>query len=198
MYTGIITDLGRVRRVAETEAGRRLEIEATYDMADIALGASVACNGTCFTVAEKGPNWFAADASFETLSCTTVGRWQVGMAVNLERSLRVGDELGGHMVLGHVDGVGRLEGRQAEGENARLRFSVPPELARFIAHKGSITVDGVSLTVNEADGTCFSVNIIPHTLRQTTLGDLAVSDQVNIEVDVMARYAGRLLERSEQ
>ena len=197
MFTGIITDVGRVLRVAETAAGRRLEIETAHDMDDIVLGASVACNGTCFTVDEKGPNWLAADASFETLACTTVGRWQAGTPINLERSLRIGDELGGHMVLGHVDGVGRLEESRAEGENMRLTFAAPPEIARFIARKGSITVDGVSLTVNEAEETRFSVNIIPHTLRHTTLGNLADGDPVNLEVDVMARYASRLMERGE-
>ncbi|MHA1564165.1 MAG: riboflavin synthase [Alphaproteobacteria bacterium] len=197
MYTGIITDVGRVLRVAKTAAGRRLEIETAYNMDDIALGASVACNGTCFTVDEKGSNWLAADASFETLACTTVGRWQAGMPVNLERSLRVGDELGGHMVLGHVDGVGQLEESVAEGENMRLTFAAPAEICRFIARKGSITVDGVSLTVNVAEETRFSVNIIPHTLRHTTLGNLSEGDPVNLEVDVMARYASRLLERSE-
>ncbi len=197
MYTGIITDVGRVLRVAETEAGRRLEIETSYDMDGIDLGASVACNGTCFTVDEKGANWLAADASFETLACTTVGRWQAGTPINLERSLRVGDELGGHMVLGHVDGVGQVEESRAEGENRRLTFVAPAEISRFIARKGSITVDGVSLTVNEAEEQRFSVNIIPHTLRHTTLGNLTNGDPVNLEVDVMARYASRLLERSE-
>lgn len=197
MFTGIITDVGRVRQAHETEAGRRLEVETAYNTAEIDLGASVAFNGTCFTVYEKGPDWLAADASFETLACTTVGQWRAGSAINLERPLRVGDELGGHMVLGHVDGVGRLETSQSDGENRRLQFTVPDEIARFIARKGSITVDGVSLTVNEVDGTCFSVNIIPHTLRHTTLGGLAVGDPVNLEVDVMARYASRLLERSE-
>ena len=197
MFTGIITDVGRVRQVRETEAGRRLEIETAYNTAEIDLGASVTFNGACLTVDGKGPNWLAVDASFETLACTTVGQWRVGTDLNLERALRVGDEMGGHMVLGHVDGVGRLESSQADGENRRQRFAVADEIARFIARKGSITVDGVSLTVNDVDGTCFSVNVIPHTLRHTTLGGLAVGDPVNLEVDVMARYASRLLERSE-
>ncbi len=197
MFTGIITDVGRVLQAKETEAGRRLEIETAYNTAEIDLGASVAFSGTCLTVDEKGPNWLGVDASFETLACTTVGQWRAGTAINLERSLRVGDEMGGHMVLGHVDGVGQVEDSRADGGNRRLSFAVPDEIARFIARKGSVTVDGVSLTVNEADGTCFSVNVIPHTLRHTTFGGLAVGDPVNLEVDVMARYASRLLERSE-
>jgi riboflavin synthase len=164
--------------------------------APIALGASVACSGCCLTAVALGEDWFAVDASGETLSKTTLGRWAVGTRINLERPLRVGDELGGHIVAGHVDGVGEVLDMRPEGGSVRWRFAVPAPLARFIAPKGSVAVDGVSLTVNVVDGTRFEVNIIPHTAAVTSFGRLAVGDPVNIEIDTVARYVARLAEYS--
>ncbi len=195
MFTGIITDLGRVRAV--TAAGdTRLEISTAIAVAEMDIGASVACSGVCLTVIEKGADWFAAQVSAETLSRTTLGGWTAGTPVNLERALKVGDELGGHMVSGHVDGVGRLAARVPEGYSLRLVFEAPEELSRFIAAKGSITVDGVSLTVNDVNTDRFGVNIIPHTQEFTTLGKLAEGDGVNLEIDMLARYVARLHETS--
>lgn len=191
MFTGIVTDVGRVRSVRRG-GDLRLEIETAYDTMQIDTGASVACAGACLTVVDKGPGWFAVNASNETLARTTVGRWQPGTRANLERSLRVGDELGGHIVLGHVDGVAEVVGRRAEGESVRFTFRVPAALSPFVAPKGSVALDGVSLTVNEVEGAAFGVNIIPHTQRMTTFGALAVGDAVNVEVDVLARYVARL------
>jgi len=191
VFTGIVTDVGRVRSVRRG-GDLRLEIETAYDTMQIDTGASVACAGACLTVVDKGPGWFAVNASNETLARTTVGRWQPGTRANLERSLRVGDELGGHIVLGHVDGVAEVVGRRAEGESVRFTFRVPAALSPFVAPKGSVALDGVSLTVNEVEGAAFGVNIIPHTQRMTTFGALAVGDAVNVEVDVLARYVARL------
>ena len=198
MFTGIISDLGHVRRV-ERGAGRdlRLEITTAYDTETIAIGASIACSGICLTVVAKGPGWFAIEASLETLTRTTIGAWKKDTAVNLERPLRLGDELGGHLVLGHVDGLARVSGRREEGGSVRLVFEVARAVGRYVAAKGSVAIDGVSLTVNEVhDGdtgvTRFGVNIIPHTLAVTTLGTLEVDDAVNLEADMMARYVGRL------
>ena len=188
MFTGIVSDVGRVDAIAEQAVGRQLRIATAYDTATIALGASIACSGACLTVVDKGPGWFAADVSGETLACTTLGDWQVGTPVNLERALRAADELGGHLVLGHVDGV--------EGDNRRIDFVAPDELARFIAAKGSIAVDGVSLTVNQVAGSRFSVNIIPHTWAHTAFAGSRVGQGVNLEIDVVARYVARLMERS--
>lgn len=194
MFTGIVTDIGRVRAVNTESGDRHFEIETRFDMDDVALGASIACAGACLTVVDKGPGWFAVDVSAETLSRTTLGDWTVGSRMNLERSLKVGDELGGHIVLGHVDGVGTVASRGHAGDSLRLEFEAPAALARFIAEKGSITIDGVSLTVNAVDGRRFEVNIIPHTQRETTLGTLEAGARVNLEIDVLARYVARLNE----
>jgi riboflavin synthase len=196
MFTGIITDVGRVRSIEAVDGGRRLTIETNYDSAAIDIGASIACCGTCLTVIDKGPGWYSADVSGETLACTTLGDWQVGTPVNLERSLTPSGELGGHIVLGHVDGVARVVAIRPDGESRRVEIAVPPELARFIATKGSVAVDGVSLTVNEVDDDRFGVNIIPHTWDHTVFSGYAEGSRVNLEIDVMARYAARLLERS--
>ncbi|HEY7246598.1 MAG TPA: riboflavin synthase [Xanthobacteraceae bacterium] len=201
MFTGIVTGVGEVAAVeSRAENLNRLIVVCDYPAEGIAVGASIACSGVCLTVAARGSSasrtWFAADAAAETLRVTTVGRWRAGTRVNLERALAVGDELGGHMVSGHVDGLGVLVARDDLTDMAKLTFRLPTELSRFIAGKGSVAVDGVSLTVNEIGGDSFSVMIIPHTLQVTTLQALQVGDEVNIEVDLMARYAARLLERS--
>lgn len=192
MFTGIVTDVGRVASVA---AGGvvRFEIETSWDVDAIDIGASIACAGPCLTVISRGNGRFAVEASNETLAKTTLGRWKTGSRINLERALRFGDELGGHLVSGHVDGVGTLASRHADGDSERMRFTAPAELLRFIAPKGSITIDGVSLTVNEVEDGQFGVNLIPLTLRATTLGDLNPGDPVNLEVDLLARYVDRLL-----
>ncbi len=197
MFTGIITALGTVRSLIPMGEGSdlRLVIGAPWpDMASIPLGASIACSGCCLTAVEVGPDWFAIDASSETLSKTTLGSWGVGTRVNLERPLRVGDELGGHIVAGHVDGVGQVLSSVPEHGSTRWRFSVPHALGRFIAPKGSVAVNGVSLTVNEVDGVNFGVNIIPHTTEFTTFGQMKPGDAVNIEIDTVARYVARLTE----
>jgi riboflavin synthase len=199
MFTGIITDIGEVIAVTPRAEGlRRLRIACRYPRTSILEGASIACAGACLTVVgtgeEGGRTWFEADAAAETLKVTIVGRWRTGTKINLERSLKLGDELGGHLVAGHVDGLAVLTARENLPDMARLQLRAPPKLARFIAAKGSVTLDGVSLTVNEAAGDLFSVLIIPHTLKVTTLGRLTVGDEVNLEVDLMARYAARLLE----
>lgn len=191
MFTGIITDIGTVRAIVK-KGDTRFEIATAYDTATIAMGASIACNGCCLTVIEKGPGWFAVEASAETLSRTTLGRWREGTRINLERALRLGDELGGHIVSGHVDGVGRIVSLRPEGDSIRIRFQVPTELARFIAPKGSVAIDGTSLTVNEVEGCEFGVNIIPHTRAVTTWGEAAPGQAVNIEIDMLARYVARL------
>lgn len=193
MFTGIITDLGRVRSI-ERPVETRIAIATSYDTATLDIGASVACAGACLTVVDKDGGWFAADVSAETLACTTIAGWAEGTPVNLERSLRVGDELGGHWVSGHIDGVALLVARESEGESLRLTFDAPPELARFVAAKGSLALDGVSLTVNEVDGARFQVNIIPHTQTRTSLGGLRPDDAANLEVDLVARYVARLTE----
>lgn len=196
MFTGIITDLGRVReihRVADA-ADQRILIDTQYDTGSIALGASIACAGPCLTVVETGPNWFAVEVSGETLERTTIGRWQTGERINLERALCVGDELGGHLVSGHIDGVGELLSRREEGKSVRMEIGAPGELMNFIAEKGSISIDGVSLTVNEVSAGSFGVNIIPHTLTATTLGELTPGGAVNLEIDLLARYVARLKE----
>ncbi|MCL2429387.1 MAG: riboflavin synthase [Alphaproteobacteria bacterium] len=197
MFTGIITARGRVREIAPIGAGRdmRLRIEAPWsDTTSIPTGASIACSGCCLTVVDIGPDWFAADASAETLSRTTLGRLKPGSPVNLERALRVGDELGGHLLSGHVDGIGEAVSSVPENASTRWRFQVPHALARFIAEKGSVAVDGVSLTVNDVRGDTFGVNIIPHTAAVTTFATLAVGEAVNIEIDTLARYVARLAE----
>jgi len=197
MFTGIVTALGTIRSIDPIGAGKdmRLVIHAPWeDTASIALGASIACSGCCLTAVELGADWFAVDVSAETLSCTTMGTWTVGSQVNLERSLKVGDELGGHIVSGHVDGVGRTVSAVPENGSVRWTFQVPAELARFIAEKGSIAINGVSLTVNAVRGDTFGVNIIPHTASVTSFATLQPGDAVNIEIDMLARYVARLAE----
>lgn len=194
MFSGIVTDVGRVRAVEEAvSGGMRLEIGTAYDTQGIALGASIACSGPCLTVVDKGPGWFAVDVSGETASRTTLGAWRAGTRVSLERALALGDEIGGHLVTGHIDGVGVVEGVAPEGESLRLTVRCPAELARFVAPKGSVALDGVSLTVNEVAGEVFGINLIPHTLAETTLDDCAAGRRLNLEVDLIARYLARLL-----
>jgi riboflavin synthase len=197
MFTGIITDVGRVRSVDE-QGDRRLKIQTTFDLERIELGASIACSGVCLTVIDKGPDWFSVSASTETASRTTLADWREGTAVNLERALRLGDELGGHLVSGHVDGVGTVVSRRPEGDSVRFVVQAPTALAPMIAVKGSIAVDGVSLTVNEVENDRFGVNIIPYTLAHTTLGERAPGHRVNLEIDLLARYVARLLSATGQ
>jgi len=192
MFTGIITDLGSVRAMSNG-AMTRLEISTAYDAGSIQLGASICCNGICLSVVDRGPGWFAVEASAETLAVTTLGAWRAGTPVNLERALKAGDELGGHIVTGHVDGVGRITERRQDGGSIRYVMEAPAALARFIAPKGSIAVDGISLTVNEVEGARFGVNIIPITQRETNLGGAHIDDAVNLEIDPVARYVARLL-----
>lgn len=191
MFTGIVTDIGRVRSVQRTERDWRYEIETVWDTTTIDLGASIAHAGCCLTVTEKGDGWFAVEVSGETLSKTKLAEWTEGSRINLERAAKLGDELGGHIVSGHVDGLGTVASITPEGGSHRIRFEAPEPLHRFIAPKGSITVDGVSLTVNEVEGRIFGVNIIPHTWEATTLGSLKVGDKVNLEIDMLARYLAR-------
>jgi len=197
MFTGIVTDVGTVRS-AEQRGDLRLVIGTSYDLGTVDLGASIACSGVCLTVVDKGEDWFAVDVSGETVSRTAGDMWKEGARLNLERSLRLGDELGGHIVTGHVDAVAQVVGVCSEGDSKRIGISVPRALGPMIAAKGSIALDGVSLTVNDVreaeDGTThFSVNIIPHTAQHTTLGDLTQGGQLNVEVDVLARYIDRML-----
>ena len=198
MFTGIITDVGEVERVEPRASGVRLRILTAYEPETIALGASIACSGACLTVVERGRsergNWFDVEASVETLDKTTLGSWRAGTRINLERALKMGDELGGHIVTGHVDGVATLIARDAEADMARLTFEAPGELARYIARKGSVTLDGTSLTVNDVEGDRFQVMLIPHTLTVTTWGGCRAGDRVNLEIDMMARYVARLRE----
>jgi len=198
MFTGIVTDIGEVIAVhARADNLRRLKIACRYNRVGIADGASIACNGVCLTVVAAGVEgdrtWFSVDAAAETLAVTTAGNWRRGARLNLERALKIGDELGGHMVAGHVDGIVELVTRDDLDHMARLAFRAPPQLSRFIAGKGSVALDGVSLTVNEAEGDRFAVLIIPRTLEVTTFGALRTGDSVNLEVDLMARYAARLI-----
>ncbi len=195
MFTGIVTDIGEVVAVEQRAEGlRRLTIACAYDPATIAIGASLCCAGVCMTVVAKGKNSFSVDAAAETLRLTTVGRWKNGTRVNLERALKIGDELGGHLVSGHVDGLAELIAREDLTGMANLNLRAPKPFACFIAQKGSVALDGVSLTVNDVTADSFSVLIIPHTLKVTTLGALKQGDSLNLEVDVMARYAARLME----
>jgi riboflavin synthase len=196
MFTGIVTGVGTVRALSPIGHGTdmRLVIGTPWTDVVIPIGASIACAGCCLTAVEVGADWFAVDASAETLSKTTLGSWRPGSRLNLERPLRVGDELGGHIVAGHVDGVGEVVSVQPENGSSRWLFRVPEALARFIAPKGSVAIDGVSLTVNEVERTTFGVNIIPHTAAVTTFGDLRPGDPVNIEIDTLARYVARLQE----
>jgi len=191
MFTGIVTDVGRVRAVRDTNRDRRFEIETAFDLSTLDIGASVSHAGCCLTVVEKGANWFAVEVSGETLSHSTLDNWKEGRRVNLERSARVGDELGGHIVSGHVDGVGEIVSVESEGGSHRVRVRVPRPLHRFIAPKGSIATEGVSLTVNEVEDDVFGVNLIPHTWDVTTLGELKPGSRVNLEIDMLARYLAR-------
>ena len=193
MFTGIITDIGTVQSV-EMRGDLRARIRCGYDMAGVDLGASIACDGVCLTVVDKGADWFEVDISAETLSTSTINdqSWRPGRRLNLERALRVGDELGGHIVSGHVDGVAHIVELHDDGDSLRLRFRAPDALARFIAPKGSVALNGTSLTVNEVEGADFGVNLIPHTQAVTTWGQAAPGDAVNLEIDTLARYVARL------
>jgi len=196
MFTGIITDVGRVSRLRRGRGQHdalELAIATAYDRDAIEVGASIACSGACLTVIALEPGAFLVQASAETLACSTLGGWTEGAEVNLERALKVGDELGGHIVSGHVDGVGRVFDRRSEGDSVRFTFELPEELAPYVASKGSIAVDGISLTVNEVGRGSFGVNIIPYTLSHTNLGDAAPGRLVNLEIDPLARYVARLL-----
>lgn len=196
MFTGIITDIGQVLEL-EQRGDLRARIGTGYDIGGIDIGASIACNGVCLTVIALGKspqNWFDVEISAETVGATNVGGWTVGGRLNLERALKVGDELGGHIVSGHVDGVAEVVAMKDEGDSTRVTFRAPEELARFIAPKGSVALNGTSLTVNEVDGVDFGINFIPHTKVATTWGDTAVGDHINLEIDTMARYVARLRE----
>ncbi|MEA3036192.1 MAG: riboflavin synthase, partial [Sphingomonadales bacterium] len=184
MFTGIITDVGRIAAV-ETRGDLRLRIDCRFDMEKVDLGASIACSGVCLTVVDKGPDWFAVDVSAETVSRTAADMWAKGRRLNLERSLRLGDELGGHIVTGHVDGVGKVAAVEPVGDSRRVVIDAPSALARYIAGKGSIAIDGVSLTVNAVEGARFEINIIPHTAGETTFGDLVRGRGVNLEIDIL-------------
>ena len=195
MFTGIVTAIGTVRSI-EQRGDLRLVIACAYDMSGVNLGASIACSGACLTVVDKGPDWFAVDVSAESVARTASGLWQEGARLNLERALRMGDELGGHLVTGHVDAVARVAEATATGGSLRVGIDIPADLGRLVAPKGSVTLDGVSLTVNEVEdgpaGTRFWMNLIPHTADQTTLGSIAVGRELNIEIDVLARYLQRM------
>ena len=191
MFTGIVTDIGTVREI-RPGGDTTFVIETNLDLSDLALGASIACSGVCLTAIDHGVNWFAVQASAETLSRSTLKDWRIGTRINLERALKAGDELGGHIVSGHVDAVAEIVERRKDGDSERFAFRVPDEFARAVAPKGSVALDGVSLTVNEVQGNRFGVNLIPHTLAHTTFGAAKVGDRVNFEVDMLARYVARL------
>lgn len=192
MFTGIVTDLGEVLEIRD-QGDRWFRFRTAYDMSLVPLGASIACSGVCLTVIDSGPDWFAVTASAETLARTTMKEWRVGTRINLERALRLGDELGGHLVSGHVDDTAIVASTEEDGASKRFTFRVADRFARFLAPKGSVAIDGISLTVNEVLGNDFSVNIIPHTLAVTTLGHSRSGDLVNLEVDLLARYVARQL-----
>jgi riboflavin synthase len=194
MFTGIVTDIGEVRAARRGAGGLTLVIATAYDTAAIALGASIGCSGVCLTATALQPGSFTADVSGETLARSTLGEWREGTPVNLEQSLKLGDEMGGHLVLGHVDGVARVAERRPDGDSVRFTVEAPGDLAPFIAEKGSVALDGVSLTVNEVAGTTFGVNIIPHTLAHTSFGRAEPGTRMNLEIDLIARYVGRLLD----
>ena len=194
MFTGIITDVGEVRSV-EQKGDFRVEINTRYDTSEIDLGASISCSGACLTVIEKGQNWFAIEASSETVDRTTIGDWSVGTKVNTERALKLGEELGGHIVSGHIDGIAKIISTEPEGDSIRFEFEIPGNLKCFISEKGSVALDGVSLTVNNVLGNRFEVNIISHTQTNTTFSQRSVGDKINLEIDMLARYVSRLLER---
>lgn len=191
MFTGIITDIGTISQI-EQQGDLRARIQTAYDTSKIDLGASIASDGVCLTVIDLGADWYDVQISAETLSKTNLGAWRVGTRVNLERALRVGDELGGHIVSGHVDGVARIVAMQNEGDSTRVTLRAPETLARFIAPKGSVALNGTSLTVNDVDGCDFGINFIPHTKDMTTWGAAVVGDEINLEIDTLARYVARL------
>lgn len=191
MFTGIVTDVGRVRKI-EKRGDTHIAITTKLNLGDVMIGASIACAGVCLTVTEKGKGWFAVTVSAETLSKTSLGSWKIGTGVNLERPMRMGDEFGGHIVTGHIDGTAQIKALKKEGESIRMIFAAPTKLAKYIAAKGSVALDGVSLTVNEVKGATFGVNLIPHTLRSTTFGAAKVGGKVNLEIDLLARYVERL------
>ena len=193
MFTGIISSIGSVRSVSQA-GDTRIEVFCPFDTDDLDIGASVSCSGACMTVIDKGLNWFAISVSKESISKTTLGAWMTGTRINLERALRVGEEIGGHLVSGHVDGVGSVINIEPEGNSTRMTFEAPASLCRFIAYKGSIAIDGISLTVNDVKNELFDVNVIPHTKKMTTLGELKVQNTVNLEIDILARYVARLQE----
>ena len=195
MFTGIITDIGTITELTQ-EGDLRARITCGYDTSGLDMGASIASDGVCLTVVDLGPDWYEVQVSRETVDMTNLGDWKQGRRVNLERALRVGDELGGHIVSGHVDGVAEVVAMRDEGDSTRVTLRAPEALARFIAPKGSVALNGTSLTVNEVDGCDFGINFIPHTKVSTTWGDTAVGDRVNLEIDTLARYVARLAEMS--
>lgn len=194
MFTGLIQNVGTVRSISK-KGDWRIRIQTALDLTKESLGASIACSGVCLTVVEKGDDWFDVEVSGETLSKTTVSNWENGTNINLESSLRMGDELGGHFVFGHVDGMASVESIVKDGDSHRLKIKVPEDLAHYIAPKGSVSLDGISLTVNEVQGDVFGVNIVPHTWAHTTLSQRSVGDALNIEIDMLARYVARQLEK---
>ena len=194
MFTGIITDIGQIDKV-EPAGDTKFVIASHYDSASIAIGASICCSGICLTVVDKAAGWFSVTVSAETLACTNLGDWQVATPINLERALKEGDELGGHIVSGHVDGVVEIAKVTDDGDSKRFRFTLPDDLAPYIAPKGSVCLNGVSLTVNEVDTDGFGINIIPHTQEMTTFGTAKAGDRVNLEIDVLARYVARLAQK---
>ncbi|WP_341234183.1 riboflavin synthase [uncultured Sulfitobacter sp.] len=195
MFTGIITDVGKIATLTQ-EGDLRARIETGYDTSRIDMGASIASDGVCLTVVDLGPNWYEVQISAETVEKTNLGDWKLGRRVNLERALKVGDELGGHIVSGHVDGVAEVIAMQDDGDSTRVTLRAPLALARFIAPKGSVALNGTSLTVNEVNGCDFGINFIPHTKEVTTWGDVAIGDRINLEIDTLARYVARLAEMS--
>ncbi|MGB1553231.1 MAG: riboflavin synthase [Candidatus Puniceispirillaceae bacterium] len=192
MFTGIITAIGQIEELKDA-GDRWLKVTTPWACDKIDLGASIACSGVCLTVVERADNWFAVEVSAESLSRTTIGGWQKGSQINLERALRLGDELGGHIVSGHVDGLASIEAITPIGDSHKLDIRVPEDVSKFIAEKGSVTLDGVSLTVNEVEGSCFAVNIIDHTWTHTTLGHATIGQKLNLEIDMLARYVSRLI-----
>lgn len=193
MFTGIVTNIGTIQKTEE-RGDLRARISCSYDMDGVDLGASIACDGVCLTVVAKGDDWFDVDISAETVSKTNLAIWAADKHVNLERALKLGDELGGHIVSGHVDGLAKIIKMQDDGDSTRVTLTAPDNLAKFIAQKGSVTLNGASLTVNDVNGCDFDINFIPHTKSHTTWGDAAVGDRVNLEIDTMARYVARLQE----
>ncbi len=194
MFTGIVIDKGRVLSIEAKDNDRIFRIQTNLDLERTAIGASICCSGCCLTVTEKGPDWFQVYVSGETLAKTNLGQWETGSEVNLEPSLRIGDELGGHIVSGHVDGLAVVKSVSQDGDSYRFEIELPDEFKKFIAAKGSIALDGISLTVNQVEGNIFGVNIIPHTMRATTLGQRKTGDNLNFEIDMLARYVQRMLQ----